>query len=117
MTEPPGVADHFHERCQHVHPFAATMYGIPGYDHLLPDESEAGQQAWRAEAEGFVREADAIDRGTLSPADAVTLDCTRGAAAQEVAVVDLAADDHTVTAMHYGGPAAYLAVAARTVLR
>ena len=92
------------------------MYGIPGYDHLLPDDSEAGQQAWRAEADGFVREADAIDRGTLSPADAVTLDCTRGAAAQEVAVVDLAADDHTVTAMHYEGPAAFLAVAARTIL-
>jgi uncharacterized protein (DUF885 family) len=116
MTEARDLADRFHERWLHVHPFAATMYGIPGYDHLLPDDSEAGQQAWRAEAEGFVREADAIDRGTLSTADAVTLDCTRGAAAQEVAVVDLAADDHTVTAMHYGGPAAFLAVAARTIL-
>jgi uncharacterized protein (DUF885 family) len=116
MTEARDLADRFHERWLHVHPFAATMYGIPGYDHLLPDDSEAGQQAWRAEAEGFVREADAIDRGPLSPADAVTLDCTRGAAAQEVAVVDLAADDHTVTAMHYGGPAAFLAVAARTIL-
>jgi len=116
MTEARDLADRFHERWLRVHPFAATTYGIPGYDHLLPDDSEAGQQAWRAEAEGFVREADAIDRGTLSPADAVTLDCTRGAAAQEVAVVDLAADDHTVTAMHYGGPAAFLAVAARTIL-
>jgi len=92
------------------------MYGIPGYDDLLPDDSEEGQQAWRAEAEGFLAQADAIDRGALSPADAVTLDCARGAAAQEVTVVDLAADEYTVTAMHYGGPAAFLAVAARTVL-
>lgn len=116
MTEARDLADRFHERWLRVHPFAATMYGIPGYDDLLPDDSEEGQQAWRAEAEGFVADADGIDRETLSPADAVTLDCTRGAAAQEVAVVDLAADDHTVTAMHYGGPAAFLAVAARTIL-
>ncbi|HTX27976.1 MAG TPA: DUF885 domain-containing protein, partial [Streptosporangiaceae bacterium] len=116
MTEPRDLADRFHERWLRVHPFAATMYGIPGYDDLLPDDSEEGQQAWRAEAEGFLAEADAIDRGALSPADAVTLDCTRGAAAQEVTVVDLAADEYTVTAMHYGGPAAFLAVAARTVL-
>ena len=38
------------------------------------------------------------------------------AAAQEVAIIDLAAADHTVTAMHYAGPALLLAVAARTVL-
>src|ERR1700757_708386 len=105
MTEARDLADRFHERWLHVHPFAATMYGIPGYDHLLPDDRKAGQQAWRAEAEGFVREADAIDRGTLSPADAVTLDCTRGAAAQEVAVVGLAAGDHTRPPLHHGGPA------------
>ena len=42
------------------------MYGIPGYDDLVPDESEEGQQAWRAEAGQFLREADAIDRGPLS---------------------------------------------------
>ena len=116
MTSARDLADRFHERWLHVHPFAATMYGIPGYDDLLPDDSEEGQRAWRAEAEAFLRDADAIDRGQLCPADAVTLDCLTGAAAQEVAVADLAADEHTVTAMHYGGPAAFLAVAARTVL-
>ena len=98
MTEARDLADRFHERWLHVHPFAATMYGIPGYDHLLPDDSEAGQQAWRAEAEGFVREADAIDRGTLSAADAVTLDCTRGAAAQEVAA-QRAIDEHALAVL------------------
>jgi len=116
MTPARDLADRFHERWLHANPFAATMYGIPGYDHLLPDDSEAGQQAWRAEAEQFLRDATAIDRGQLTVADAVTLDCTTEAAAQEVAVVDLAADEYTVTAMHYAGPAALLAVAARTVL-
>jgi uncharacterized protein (DUF885 family) len=116
MTEARDLADRFHERWLHANPFAATMYGIPGYDDLLPDDSAAGQQAWRAEAERFLGEAGEIGRGELTPADAVTLDCTTQAAAQEVAGVDLAADEHTVTAMQYSGPAMFLAVAARTVL-
>jgi uncharacterized protein (DUF885 family) len=116
MTSARDLADRFHERWLHTNPFAATMYGIPGYDHLLPDDSEEGHQAWRAEAERFLQDATAIDRGELTPADAVTLDCTTEAAAQEVAVVDVAADEHTVTAMQYSGPASFLAVAARTVL-
>ena len=35
---------------------------------------------------------------------------------QELAKIDMAQDDYTVTAMPYAGPAAFLAVAARTVL-
>src|SRR6185437_10859833 len=121
MTEARDLADRFHERWLHANPFAATMYGIPGYDHLLPDDSAAGQQAWRAEAERFLDEADGIrraetGRGQLTPADDVTLDCTTQAATQEVTGIDLAADEHTVTAMQYSGPAMFLAVAARTVL-
>ncbi len=116
MTSVRDLADRFHERWLRANPFAATMYGIPGYDHLLPDASEEGRQAWRAEAGQFLREAGAIDRGQLTTADAVTLDCMTEAAAQEVAVIDLAAEDHTATAMHYAGPAVFLAVAARTVL-
>jgi uncharacterized protein (DUF885 family) len=116
VTDARNLADRFHERWLHANPFAATMYGIPGYDDLLPDDSAAGQQVWRAEAERFLAEAAEIGRGELTPADAVTLDCTTQAAAQEVAGVDLAADEHTVTAMQYSGPAMFLAVAARTVL-
>jgi uncharacterized protein (DUF885 family) len=121
MTAARDLADRFHARWLHANPFAATMYGIPGYDALLPDESAEGQQAWRAEAEGFLAEAEDIKRGEtgrapLTPADAVTVDCTTQAAVQEVAGVDLAADEHTVTAMQYSGPAMFLAVAARTVL-
>jgi uncharacterized protein (DUF885 family) len=121
MTEARDLADRFHERWLHANPFAATMYGIPGYDHLLPDDSAAGQQAWRVEAERFLGEAGDIrrgetGRGQLTPADDVTLDCTTQAATQEVTGIDLAADEHTVTAMQYSGPAMFLAVAARTVL-
>jgi uncharacterized protein (DUF885 family) len=119
MTPARDLADRFHERWLHANPFAATMYGIPGYDDLLPDGSAEGQQAWRAEAGQFLQEAAATARGQLTPADAVTLDCMTEAAAQELAITDLAQEEHTVTAISatlYAGPAAFLAVAARTVL-
>ena len=116
MSQARDLADRFHQRWLYANPFAATMYGIPGYDDLLPDDSAEGQQSWRAEAEQFLSEAEAIGSGPLAPADAVTLDCTTAAAAQETAIVDMAQDEYTVTAMQYAGPAVFLAVAARTVL-
>src|ERR1700691_1341931 len=116
MTSARDLADRFHRRWLEQNPFAGTMYGIPGYDDLVPDESEAGDRAWRAEAERFLAEAGAIDRAQLTATDAVTLDCTAEAAPQEVAGIDMARADYMVTAMQYAGPAAFLAVAARTVL-
>ena len=116
MTSARDLADRMHERWLAENPFAATMYGIPGYDDLVPDESSVGQQAWRAEAAGFLREADELAAGPLTPAEAVTVNCTKQAAAQELAGIDLAEPEYTVTAMPYSGPATFLAVAARTVL-
>ena len=116
MTSPRDLAGRLHRRWLEENPFAATMYGISGYDDLVPDESAEGRQAWRAEAERFVREADEIAGGQLTPAEAVTLDCAKEAATQELESIDLAGAEHTVTAMQYAGPAAFLAVAARTVL-
>jgi uncharacterized protein (DUF885 family) len=116
MTSTGELADRVHRRWLEENPFSATMYGIPGYDDLVPDESEEGRQAWRGELGQFLREADAAARGQLTPADAVTLDCTKAAVTQELEVIDLAGAEHTVTAMQYAGPATFLAVAARTVL-
>jgi len=116
MTLARDLADRFHQRWLEANPFAASSYGIPGYDDLVPDDSEEGTQAWRAEVTRFTQEADAIAPGSLTPADAVTLDCTRGAAAQELAIIDLARAEYTVTAMQYSGPPALLALAARTIL-
>jgi uncharacterized protein (DUF885 family) len=116
MTPARDLADRFHHRWLTENPFAASMYGIPGYDDLVPDESEEGRQAWRSAVEQFLREADAIDPGPLTLAEAVTLDCTREMATQELTLIDLAQAEYTVTAMQYAGPAALLALAARTVL-
>jgi len=116
MNSAHDLADRVHRRWLEENPFAATLYGISGYDDLVPDESEEGQRAWRAEVGRFLDEAGVIAGGHLTPAEAVTLDCAREAAAQERESIDLAAAEHTVTAMQYAGPAAFLAVAARTVL-
>ena len=116
MTAARDLADRFHQRWLTENPFSASMYGIPGYDDLVPDESEEGAQAWRAEVEGFLAEGDAIDPAPLTPADVVTLDCTREMAAQELTMIDMARAEYTVTAMQYAGPAVLMAVAARTVL-
>jgi len=116
MTSARDLADRFHRRWLEANPFAASMYGIPGYDDLVPDESEAGGQAWRAEVSRFLQEADTVAGGPLTPADAVTLACTTEAAVQELASIDLARAEYTVTAMQYAGPATFMAVAARTVL-
>ncbi len=116
MTSARDLADRFHRRWLEANPFTATSYGIPGYDDLVPDESEAGQQAWRAEVGQFLRQAGAIARDQLTPADAVTLDCTTEAATQELESVDSARAEHTVTAMPYSGPATFLSLAARTIL-
>jgi uncharacterized protein (DUF885 family) len=116
MTSARDLADRVHRRWLENNPFAATMLGIPGYDDLVPDESEEAQQAWRAELGRYLAEAEAIASGPLTPAEAVTLDCTKEAADQEREIIDLAPDEYTVTAMQYTGPAAFLAVAARTVL-
>jgi uncharacterized protein (DUF885 family) len=117
MNPARDLAGRFHERWLHVNPFAASMYGISGYDDLMPDDSEAGHQAWRAEAMRFGAEAAALtETAGLTQADKITLDCVTQAVAVELSGVDMAAEEHTVTAMHYGGPAGFLAVAARTVL-
>ena len=116
MTSARDLAGRLHRRWLEHDPFSATTYGIPGYDDLVPDESEEGRQAWRAEVGQFLREAGVIARGQLTAADAVTVDCAAEAATQELESIDLASAEYTVTAMQYSGPASFLALAARTAM-
>lgn len=114
-----GVADlaeRFHGAWLAVHPFYATLRGVTGYDELVPDDSEAGERAWRDRAEGFLEEARQMERQPLSTSDTITLACVTYGARQERAVLDSAALDHTVTPMPFSGPALLFAVAERTVL-
>jgi uncharacterized protein (DUF885 family) len=116
MTSARDLADRFHERWLEENPFAATSLGISGYDDLVPDESDEGRQAWRAEVEQFLTETRALADQELALADAITLDCTEAAAAMELDSLILAGEQYTVTAMQFSGPASLLAVTGRTVL-
>jgi len=116
MTSARDLADRFHERWLEKNPFAATILGIPGYDDLVPDESEEGEQAWRAEIGQFLSETGTIARDELTLADAITVDCAEAAAGHELDAIELAGPEYTVTAMPFSGPASWLSVAARTVL-
>jgi uncharacterized protein (DUF885 family) len=119
MNSMRDLADRFQDRWLRANPFIAAVLGVPGYDHLLPDASEAGQQAWRAEAAGFAAEAAAMDRDRLDAADAITLDCTLDAASAAVATVEMAASEYTVAPMlvvSFSGPADFFLTVARTVL-
>jgi uncharacterized protein (DUF885 family) len=110
------LADTFHERWLATNPFVASVFGVPGYDDRVPDDSEAGEAARRAELESVLADARLADDVQLSQADAITLGCLVENAGQELRDLDSRLIEHTVTAMPFGGPAVFFAVAARTVL-
>ena len=110
------MADGFHERWLATHPFAASIYGVPGYDGRVPDDSEAGDASRRTQLELTLAEADRLDSSTLPEADAITLACLRENAAGELRDLDVRLIEHTVTAMPFSGPSELLATVARTVL-
>lgn len=116
MSRPRDLADRFHRRWLEIHPFAATSYGIPGYDDRVPDASEAGDQAWRAEVESLAGEVRSVDRSGLALDESITLDCVAEAVSQELAAIESSSLEHTVTAMPFGDPGSLLAVASRSVL-
>jgi uncharacterized protein (DUF885 family) len=110
------LADAFHERWLATYPFVASMYGIAGYDDLVPDESEEGETVRRAELESVLAEASRFEGAELSEADAVTLGCLIENVNQELLDLDTRLIEHTVTAMPVAGPPVFLAIAARTVI-
>src|SRR5689334_19841665 len=116
MTSARELAGQMHRRWLEENPFAATMYGIPGYDDLVPDESEEGRRAWRAVVGRLLSEDGVIAGGERRRAEGVRLDCAKEAAGAEQEAIDLAGAEYTVTAVQYAGPAAFLAVTARAVL-
>ena len=99
-----------------MHPFAATLYGIPGFDDLVPDGSEEGDRSWAREVGRVATAAGAFDRSGLDPEQLITLGCLHEAALQELAAVESASPEYTVSSMPFDGPGMFLAVAARTVL-
>jgi uncharacterized protein (DUF885 family) len=111
-----ALADTFHERWLATYPFVASIYGIAGYDHQVPDDSEEGEAARRTELETMLADMRGFDPSQLSEADAVTLGCLVENVGQELRDIDARLVEHTVSAMPVGGPPAFLGIAARTVM-
>jgi hypothetical protein len=82
VTTTRDFADRFHASWLDAHPFYASMRGFPGYDDLVPDDSEAGDAARRAEVQAALDEAERLLEAVISPDDAVTLGCVAEAARQ-----------------------------------
>src|SRR5262249_57531709 len=70
MNSVHDLADRVHRRWLEENPFAATLYGISGYDDLVPDESEESRLAWRAEVGRFLDEAGVIAPSHFTPPSA-----------------------------------------------
>jgi len=121
MTTPRQLADDFHASWLAANPFAASMLGVAGYDDQVPDASRAGEETRRSQLRATLDEAakldtGALDTGGLDAASAVTLAVLVEHARQELAELDLAADEYTVSPMPFVGPAGFLGLAARSVL-
>ncbi len=116
MSSSRDLADRFHAEWLAVHPLAASTYGIPGYDDRVPDASEAGDEAWRSMLQNLTSEVRRLEATELSELDAVTLGCLLGHTEQQLAELDSAPIEHTVTPLPLVGPGELLAVAARTIL-
>ncbi|MDA8298241.1 MAG: DUF885 domain-containing protein [Actinomycetota bacterium] len=116
MSETADLAARFLDAWFTRDPFAATSYGVPGYDHLVPDASPEGDDAWRSRVEAVLAQAAALEAGPHDHADAITLGCVRAHAEQQRRELESASARYTVTAMPFDGPAQLCALAARTVL-
>jgi uncharacterized protein (DUF885 family) len=116
MSAVRALADAFHERWLATHPFAASIFGVPGYDGRVPDDSEAGEASRRSELESTLVEVARLELASLSEPDGITLACLRENAVGELRDLDVRLIEHTVTAMPFSGPSELLATAARTVL-
>src|SRR5581483_6598554 len=82
----------------------------------VPDDSEEGEAARRAELESTLADVRSFDVSRLSEADAVTIGCLVENVGQELRDIDARLVEHTVSAMPVGGPPAFLGIAARTVI-
>jgi uncharacterized protein (DUF885 family) len=116
VTTTREFADRFHVSWLAAHPFDASARAIPGYDDRVPDDSDAGGEARRDEVQAALVEAERLLEPVTSPEEAVTLGCVAETARQELAALDSAGIEYTVTAMPFSGPAILFLIAARTVL-
>src|SRR5256885_1600916 len=83
-------------------PLGASLYGVPGYDDRLGDQSAAAEQAFRATMVDLAARADAVEKSTVDEADAVTLAVVAQQARTLVDRIDSHMAEYTVTDLFIG---------------
>lgn len=91
----------------HADPLEATLFGLPGFDHLLADLSEEAEAAVRDQESGIVAKAAAIDPSTLDKEDAVTRSVIEQQAQARIDLIDSRWLEFSVTGL-FVSPAAGL---------
>jgi len=116
MTAARDLADSYHQGWLAAHPFAASQYGLAGYDADVPDESEEGDDRRRRDVGAALARARDLAASALDTDDTLTVGAVIASAEAELDSADAALVECTVTSMPFQGPASLLALAARTVL-
>jgi uncharacterized protein (DUF885 family) len=110
------LADQFDSAWNSAHPFEASYIGVLGFDNLVPDLSEEGESAWRAQLDWMLDDARSLQSDELTDSDRITLGCLIQFIDQELAIIDSAQAEHTVSSMPFNAPGEFFSVAARSSL-
>jgi uncharacterized protein (DUF885 family) len=91
------LADDLFETILKQHPLHATLLGLREWDHLLPDYTEAGQEAVGARLSDIAARAEALDPASLDAEDRVTRSVVRHGAAAGLANLAARTVEYTIT--------------------
>lgn len=94
-----ALADEQLDTLCNADPLEATLFGLPGYDHLLADLSEEGEAAIRAKEADIAERAAAVDRSTLEGEDAVTAAVIEQQARERIELIDSRWMEFTITGL------------------
>ncbi|NJC73651.1 DUF885 domain-containing protein [Planosporangium thailandense] len=96
MTELTALSDDLLEAQWEAHPIWATLMGIRGHDHEMPDYSEAGDERRRARMGGIAARAAALDPAGQDPQERITRAVLLRAIQDERSDVEVRAVEYTV---------------------
>ncbi|HEU5470830.1 MAG TPA: DUF885 domain-containing protein [Actinophytocola sp.] len=109
-NEVAALADEMLDIVFRAQPLDATLYGLSGYDDLLPTVSEEAEAALRARAVSVAERAAAIEDATLSDEDAVTRAVVEQQARAQVDRLDVRLVEYTIAGWFISPAAELLAL-------
>ncbi|HEV2782321.1 MAG TPA: DUF885 domain-containing protein [Actinophytocola sp.] len=99
-----ALADELLDAMFTAEPISATLFGIPGHDHRLPDPSEEGDRAHRDRMADIADRAAVIDPSTLDPGTAVTRAVVEQHARATLLELDARLVEYTISGLFISPP-------------